>query len=319
MRQPRKVDIVRPLFDRSMADIPETKTPTNDPLNALMHIHTLQPRGYVFLGAREGGVGKWIQKAFKNRGEWEAMEEFMADHPATEFDLYFSVSPFSQPERRKKYALASRLAHVDIDEADPFGYAPPASLLWRTSPGRHQGLWVFRETRAPDEVEDVSRHLVYTYGGDKNGWSIDKMLRIPGTYNHKPEYKRPRVKFVKSEFEPIANWPNVTPRQPRALRMFSVDPHKHDAERVIAKYKNKLSGSDRCQMEHRGVISPDRSRAIFMIVVALYEAGATPDEIAAVVWRSVYFVSKYGQLGDKRYDVLDREISRILSKVGGAK
>ena len=50
-----------------------------------------------------------------------------------------------------------------------------------------------------------------------------------------------------------------------------------------------------------------RSQMIFMVVAELYDAGATRDEIAAVVWRSPYFVSKH----DQSIDRLDSELIRI--------
>jgi hypothetical protein len=52
-----------------------------------------------------------------------------------------------------------------------------------------------------------------------------------------------------------------------------------------------------------------------MIVAALHHAGATPDEVAAVVWRSPYFIEKYAHLED-RLGKLNEEISRILAKIG---
>jgi hypothetical protein len=52
-----------------------------------------------------------------------------------------------------------------------------------------------------------------------------------------------------------------------------------------------------------------------MIVQSLHEAGASHDEIASVVWHSPYFVGKHGHSIER----LEAEISRILSKIGGAR
>lgn len=62
----------------------------------------------------------------------------------------------------------------------------------------------------------------------------------------------------------------------------------------------------------------DRSRLICMIVHILREAGASPEEIGAALWRSPYFVSKYEHVRD-RHDILDKELTRILGKVGGGR
>jgi hypothetical protein len=46
---------------------------------------------------------------------------------------------------------------------------------------------------------------------------------------------------------------------------------------------------------------------IFMVVAELYDAGADWDEIAAVLWRSPYFISKQTQSIDR----LEAELTRI--------
>ncbi len=42
-------------------------------------------------------------------------------------------------------------------------------------------------------AEQISRNIWAKDGGDKGGWSVTKMLRLPGTINHKPEYRKPVV------------------------------------------------------------------------------------------------------------------------------
>jgi len=49
------------------------------------------------------------------------------------------------------------------------------------------------------------------------------------------------------------------------------------------------------------------------MVTELFEAGATLDEIASVIWDSPYFLDKYGQ----NRKALERQISNIVNKIGG--
>jgi hypothetical protein len=86
-----------------------------------------------------------------------------------------------------------------------------------------------------------------------------------------------------------------------------VDPTAHDWKQVIGKYEAKLKRIHTRVMRAEIMESFNRSRMIFLITVHLYEAGATRDQVAAVVWRSPYFLSKHGANSDR----LDSELSRI--------
>jgi hypothetical protein len=141
------------------------------------------------------------------------------------------------------------------------------------------------------------------------------MLRLPGTLNHKPAYDLPTVTVVNDRGRPIARWPNVRVPPKRQTLARTIDPTRCDPAGVVKKFWKALAPNRRRLMEDTSVKSRDRSRIIFMIVAALHDAGATPNEIAAVVWRSPYFASKHGA------DVLrlNKEVNRILTKIGPPK
>jgi len=61
---------------------------------------------------------------------------------------------------------------------------------------------------------------------------------------------------------------------------------------------------ERALARHTRVLSHDRSVCIYIMIRALHDSGASPDEIAAVVWRSPYFR-------------LNAELTRIIAKAGG--
>lgn len=286
----------------------------NDPYTFLLAVIARQPEGWFFLAAKSARTGRWKEVAIRNRCRRVKIVEFLDDHPPERFDLYFSVSAFGQPRRLAECALPSRMAHVDIDDADPSGYDPAANILWETSPGRSQGLWLSHALQPARIAEAMSRHLVRTYGGDPNGWSCTKVLRIPGTFNHKPGYDRPPVRLLRADFETARLWPEVTAQALGPPDDFSFDPAKHDWRKVVQKFKPKIRPRYWALMLDRTVKSPDRSRCIWMIVAALRAAGASPDEIASVVWVSPYFQSRVAQQADASKS-LDREINRILNKL----
>jgi hypothetical protein len=265
----------------------------------------------VFLAARTLG-GRWIEKGFHVKFGWRAIDKFLKDHDPNTHDLYYCPNAFSSRRRLAEFALSTRFAWCDIDGADPNAFRPQPNVLVETSPGRYQGLWKFATAAKPVRAEAVSRHLTNTYQGDRGGWSVTKMLRLPGTLNHKRSYDLPTVKVVRDDKREIAIWPKVKIAERHDAPAKTIDPTKFDAEAVIRKYRAALAPNRRRLMEHASVKWRDRSQIIFMIVAALHDAGAAPNEIAAVVWRSPYFISKHGA------DLfrLGQEVNRILSKIG---
>lgn len=107
-------------------------------------------------------------------------------------DMYFCPLPFSGPKRSKETVQRSNLLWSDIDGGD-YSKSKP-SVLWESSPGRFQGLWILPKTLPPEEAAEASRQMAYYLGADKGGWDLTQVLRIPGTPNLKYE-ARPIVKL----------------------------------------------------------------------------------------------------------------------------
>lgn len=173
----------------------------------------------------------------------------------------------------------------------------PPNILWETSPGRHQGLWLWRSTVEPGVAEAYSRGIWQRCGGDKGGWSITKMLRVPGTINHKPQYNRPTVCLRAYDDRPqqVPRWllkidrPNVAPAS-TAISIDGLDP-----KAIMRRYRQAVGLVVGSLMTANRVMRPDRSGAVFRIVAALIDAGASDPEIAAVLLANPYFTSKWGE------------------------
>ena len=305
-------------FARSIAEIYDGDQWIEDVLHFLAQLHGIQNKGYFFICWRNPKTGRWDEEAFVNQGKWQDVAQTLEAHPREKFDLYFSVNSFSKPCRLARYALPSCIAHADLDEASPHKQVPKPNIVLVTSPKRYQALWLYKNARKASDTELVSKQQVYKFGGDKGGWSSTKVLRLPFTYNHKPEYERPLVEIIKASKKRIEYWPRIEPLPSIQKAALNLDPLKHDWRSVVRKFKTQLSksGSYSLAMSDRSFFG-DRSQLIFKIVGSLHEAGATPDEIAAVLWRSPYFTSKYCHSGN-RHTKLNEEISRILAKLGGA-
>jgi len=119
------------------------------------------------------------------------LDEWLSKNAAK--DMYFCPLPFTEPKRSKAGVARSRLLWSDIDEGDHTKCNP--SILWESSPGRFQGLWILPKVVTPDEAAQSSKQMAYYMGGDRGGWDLTQVLRIPGTPNLKYETK-PTVKLT---------------------------------------------------------------------------------------------------------------------------
>ena len=268
---------------------------------------------FLFVASSDPQGRRWRDRAVRANDTTVGLNTFFHDHSRWDFNLYFCPTPFSEPRRLAKFALPTRLAWCDMDESRAADYEPSPSLCWRTSPGRYQGVWIWNHRHEVDEAEQYSKTLAYSFGGDRNGWSATKMLRIPGSINHKREYDEPYVKLVERDWRPISERPQLVGRPSRAHFDDTVEiAHEGiSASRVARKYHDKLKFHIRLLLRDKKVIGADRSARIYEIIEGLWSAGASPEEIAAAVWASPYFISKHGRSEDR----LQAEVSRVLDKL----
>ena len=271
---------------------------------------------FLFLATTNPDGSKWrehVVRADKLKGD---LNTFLRKYSRWDHNLYFGVNPFSRDRRLKEYALPTSLGWCDMDASNPDAYRPQPNLLWETSPDRFQALWLWDARHDVEEAERFSRSLADRHGGD-SGWTITKMLRIPGSINHKPQYDEPFVRMVTQSWAKASKRPDPIPDNGRihgvVAQAFDMNPYAHERLDVLRKYRSKLSASARTVIRHNRVLAPDRSKWIFLMVTELHEAGATLDEIASVVWGSPYFRDKYGD----NLNALERQVSNIIAKIGG--
>ena len=274
---------------------------------------------FSFLAFRKVTTGKWIEKAIEIPLSLQDSMELLNKFNRWDYDQYFCPNLFSKPRRKQQYALSTRLALCDMDESDPETYDPWASLVWRTSPNRYQALWLWDQPYKAHKAEQYSKALAYRHGGDKNGWSCTNMLRLIGSVNHKPQYSEPFVEIVRCDWKEIQSRPLLLKgsNQLSVARMPDIDvnPEKHNCDQVLKRYRKFLHPKVRTLISNRKAYEPDKSAQIFHIIIGLHEAGASPDEIASVLWINPYFIEKHGRNLGK----LNEEIARVISKLGGVR
>lgn len=273
---------------------------------------------YTFLGFKEVATGKWVEHAVEAGGALAEVSKLLTKYSRYDYDQYFCPNPFSKPRRKRKFALPTRFGWCDIDDADPEAFDPWPSLIWETSPNRTQGLWSWDQTLEVGEAEQISKALAYNHGGDKNGWSATKMLRLIGSINHKPKYDEPFVRTIICDWTEIVSRPLRLKSAPHDLPngtvIVDVDPEKHNPRNVLERYRASLHAKVRYLIGNRTVKERNRSAQVFHMIAGLYEAGASQDEIACVIWNSPYFLEKHGKNLSKLKDEIGRVISKLESK-----
>lgn len=269
---------------------------------------------FLFVATSDPNGERWREHAISADKMIVGLNTFFRAHSRWDYNLYFCPNPFSRVRRRRAFALPSRLGWCDMDNSDPDAYRPQPNHVWETSPARFQALWLWDARHDVSEAEAFSRALAARHGGD-SGWSITKMLRVPGSVNHKPQYGEPFVQLVHRNWNRISERPPL-PEIARAMKAGDfVNPDAHDSKEVFEKYRKQLHAKARTLIRHTRVKEKDRSSCIHLIIACLHEVGASPDEIGCILWHSPYFIEKHGY----HLDRLDAEVTRVVSKLEAAK
>lgn len=286
-------------------------------LDFLDEIWRYPKSAYTFIGIMKHGKD-WVERRVKgDRRKYVA--DILDEFPPEKHNIYFCPNAFDRISRKTEYALPTHYAWCDIDDTDPNRYKPKPNILWETSPGRFQGIWIWQETAEGEIAEQYSRNIVYKDGGDLGGWSITKMLRVPGTVNHKPGYKKPivtlrlfdstRQKLPKSVSSYASDTLKAQPKK-RSSTFGSVDPFMHDPQKVVEKYRKRMSLFPRKMLTANRVLFPDKSNALYAMIAEFVSLSATNNEIAAALRENPHFLNREGMT----LDDLCTDIIRIRAK-----
>jgi hypothetical protein len=110
---------------------------------------------------------------------------------APENDVYVGVAPRDGSGHGGRAAIgALHLAYIESDHAATaerlaaFAH-PPTMVIASGTPGHHQVYWLLDRRYPPAEVEAANRRLARALGGDPACADSARILRPPGTLNHK--------------------------------------------------------------------------------------------------------------------------------------
>jgi hypothetical protein len=132
------------------------------------------------------------------------------------YDVYVALAERATPSGKKDACSFLRALFIDKDVVKEgadwgaalqqvFGFAPMPGVVINSGGGFHL-YWPLRvpiNLRVPGEIaktESILRRLALALGGDKAATDVSRVLRVPGTFNLKPQYTKPLVSIAK--FEP---------------------------------------------------------------------------------------------------------------------
>ncbi len=271
----------------------------DEALKILRQVWTRPDQGYVFLPwipaekarTKERRTSWEEGRAFK-LGEWDKIRDHITQH--WDDDLYFTPMVFSRPQRTRENAKATSRLWADLDAADPREVDPVLhpSIAWETSPGRYAAVWCMRRTRPETTERGGENHrLTIAVGADPSGWDTTQLLRVPGSANNKPGYKRGTRGSILWVERQSFSWNTIDelPELPvedtvggdlldeQALE--SVDPYQ-----AYARLRHNLPGIVRQYMRLKDADdSMDRSSVAWQIERSLADAGATLLEMVAIL------------------------------------
>lgn len=112
-------------------------------------------------------------------------------------DVYVGAALRDRDTHGGRHAIgASHLAWVESDHAGTAeclrAFAlPPSILIASGTPGHVQAYWLLDRALTPDRTEAINRRLSYALAADPGCTDIARILRPPGTLNHKHSPPRP--------------------------------------------------------------------------------------------------------------------------------
>lgn len=248
--------------------------------------------GYFELGLRNGS---WLQEWY----EWPGQREQIADRvlSAEDSDAYFTAHLFKSKDSHKDNVLPSRTIQADLDHADIASLALTATVLNRTSPGRHQGFWIAsQDFDSLQSQEQLSRKLTYSIPlCDRSGWSLGHKVRLPYTKNYKYKDGPYQVDVVAQsgrlysidELEILPELGETNPHKLPNGEWIESPPlvNNKGAYELLDQVKDHLSAKVYAEYTS-DVPSKDRSLSLYNLELQLFRAGLQREDVYWVAYHS---------------------------------
>lgn len=280
----------------------------------------------IVLDAWRKQRGDYVFVSKKVKDEWEdfsLQRRAWSEHRLTitepGADNYFCFNSFSKGRRMEKFFEPSPYLYADLDEVHPNslqGLEP--TITWRTSRGKYQCAWQVDKYLPLEVHKRFNQGLTYLTGADRGGWSVTKVLRIPGTKNHK--YGKPQLVELLWEDGPTYGVQDIA----RAIQGIDVPDQSGESltdlglpdmtsSAVMRTHRDRLSDRAMELLNASQARIGERSDRLWELECLLIDAGVSPEETLILVRDTVW--NKYaGQT--RELTQLWKEVRRAQSHLG---
>lgn len=244
--------------------------------------------GFISVAGLHSRTDEFEEQIFSYPSDLEGVERYIQQKTITH-NLYFCPTVLGEPRRVKKSVSRSLVLWADLDECDPNLLRVKPTIVLETSPGRWQAFWKLSALAHADDVEKINKRIAYAHadnGCDKTGWNLAKLLRIPGTKNHKyvPELYDVRIsefnRDLVYELSDFDVYPELGEERVEAAIPFPSSLPSETGEEILLSMKNSVH--PRVWPIFEEVPKTDWSKALWQLMLMLFDAGAKPEEVFVV-------------------------------------
>lgn len=256
--------------------------------------HLLGPtaRGWVCIATLEPTGENFKERFFSYPDQLDQMLDYI-DKYTPSHNVYFCPQLLRSAKRNKDNVSICTSAWADLDECDPSNMLVRPTLTVESSPLRYQAYWVFEDNQTAETAQDVSKRIAYYHsfqGADRSGWDLTQLLRVPGTFNKKPEYGEAVVRLTDANrnryrFEDFKKYPAVTNEIDMGEFPYPGDAlEETSGEEVLVKHEDTLPPHARFLFE----TEPDREAAegwsgqLWKLQMVLFEADLSREEVFVI-------------------------------------
>ncbi len=173
-------------------------------------LETVRSEGLQNLCAISPNGGRVDGRTFKMPDEIDEAVKWAVDRNESGLNLYWTVNPVKtrvSTKPTKADITAVEILHADIDPDTSDGYMAgresllndtqnrlknsqyPPSLIVDSGNGLQAFYRLDKPVSDPSVAEDINKQLIQKYGGDTGTYNIDRLMRLPGTWNHSSQRK----------------------------------------------------------------------------------------------------------------------------------
>lgn len=137
-------------------------------------------------------------------------------------DVYIGVAPRREHRGGRDAIERAHVLWADCDSPEAIvaldGFDPPPAIVVHSGSGRH-AYWPLLDPLSPAHVERANRRLAHALGADLRATDAARILRPPGTFNHKRSEPQPvRVERLEVEVYEARQVVGQLPDPPDARR-----------------------------------------------------------------------------------------------------